>query len=174
MGALLSASARESEPGNKQGENRNMLKLSTTQQELCSSRALYNLEQSPKRNLGCAILVAAIEDYQSLDEQVHASARRFLYPVTRAYREHYEWATGLAEGVNPEWLRSSLDRMKATWDRDRMERTLRAQLLRRLERERAKNHGARILPGNDGIGDLEQFTSVAARSLHTHEPYTRC
>jgi hypothetical protein len=95
---------------------------------ICSSRTLSNLFHLPKRNLGCAILVAAIEDYLSIDEQAYASAAQFLYPASSAYQEHYDWVVAMAAGVNRTWLRDELDRAKAKWDRERCSRKLQARL----------------------------------------------
>ena len=95
---------------------------------LCSSNTLSSLFHLPKRNLGCAILVAAIEDYLSMDEQAHASAAQFLYPANPAYQEHYDWVVAMAGGVNRAWLRDALDRAKPRWDRERVASKLRARL----------------------------------------------
>ena len=75
-----------------------------------------------KRNLGGAIVLAAIEDYLSMDEQVHKDAEQFLYPRTPERQKHYEWAVALDHGINPAWLRDALDRFKAKWDWQRFER----------------------------------------------------
>jgi hypothetical protein len=75
-----------------------------------------------KRNLGGAIVLAAIEDYRGKDEQAHKDAEKFLYPQTPERQEHYDWAVALVEGVNPAWLRDALDRFKAKWDWQRFER----------------------------------------------------
>lgn len=85
-------------------------------EELTSSHSLYSLYLPPKRNLGCAILAAAITDYQSMDDQVHASARRFLFPTCLEYQEHFDWAVALADGVNHKWLREALDESQGRWD----------------------------------------------------------
>ena len=96
--------------------------------EICSSNALSSLFHLPKRNLGCAILIAAIEDYMALDEQAHTSAAQFLYPANAAYQEHYDWVAAMAGGVNRAWLRDALDRAKPKWDKERLARGLRAKL----------------------------------------------
>lgn len=96
--------------------------------DICSSHKLSTLFHLPKRNLGCAILVAAIEDYLSLDEQVHANAAQFLYPTDPAYQEHYDWVVAMAAGVNRAWLRDALDRAKAKWDSERCYRKLQGKL----------------------------------------------
>lgn len=104
------------------------------QTELASSSTLSSLFHLPKRNLGCAILVAAIEDYQSLDDLTRASAARFLFPATREYREHYSWVVSMATGVNPVWLREALDHARSHWDRARTEARLRRTLEARMRR----------------------------------------
>ncbi|HEY4045551.1 MAG TPA: hypothetical protein VGM27_01690 [Acidobacteriaceae bacterium] len=98
-----------------------------TDTELSSSRTLSSLFHLPKRNLGCAILVAAIEDYQGLEEQPHASAALFLFPSTPEYNEHYDWVLSMANGVDRAWLREALDRARKTWDRERTEKKLRVR-----------------------------------------------
>jgi hypothetical protein len=81
-----------------------------------------------KRNLGGAIVLAAIGDYRGMDEQAHNDAALFLYPKTDKQRKHYDWAVALAAEVNPAWLRDALDRFKTKWDWQRFERkSLRAR-----------------------------------------------
>lgn len=75
-----------------------------------------------KRTLGGAIFLVAIDDYRSMDEHEHRDAARFLYPTTRQWRNQYEWALALTEGLNPTWLRDSLDRWRVKWDGQRRER----------------------------------------------------
>lgn len=84
--------------------------------ELVSSHGLYSLYLPPRRNLGCAVLAAAITDYQSTNDQVHASARKFLFPQTWEYQKHFDWAVGLADGVDRNWLREALDKARNGWD----------------------------------------------------------
>lgn len=87
--------------------------------QLSSSKSLSQLLSAPRRNLGCAVIAAAIGDYMSCEEDVHQSASRFLYPASDDYRERYSWAVSLATGVDPAWLREALDRAKPTWDQQR-------------------------------------------------------
>lgn len=96
--------------------------------EIASSSSLASLARLPRRNLGCAILVAAIEDYMSMDEQAHTSALRFLFPQEPAYREHFDWVVSMADGVNRKWLREALDQAKARWDKERLASKLKAKL----------------------------------------------
>jgi len=86
---------------------------------------LYKPPQTKKRSLGAAIFLVAIEDYRSTDEQEYRTAERFLYPQTRRWQEHYEWALALADELNPAWLREALDRFKDEWDGQRAQRTAR-------------------------------------------------
>jgi hypothetical protein len=86
---------------------------------------LYKPSQTKKRSLGAAIFLVAIEDYRSTDEQEHKTAERFLYPQTRRWQEHYDWALALADELNPAWLRDALDRFKDEWDGQRAQRTAR-------------------------------------------------
>jgi hypothetical protein len=78
------------------------------------------------RNLGVAILLSAVQDYRSLDEDIHKDAERFLYPHTQQYQEQYDWAVSLADGLNPAWLRNALDQSKKKWDWQRSARIIAA------------------------------------------------
>jgi hypothetical protein len=102
-------------------------------EELCSTSSIYQPTTAKKRNLGGAILLAAIDDYRSTDDLRHKDAEGFLYPQTLEEPDHYNWAVGLAEGLNPAWLRDALDRRKRKWDRQRAER----KALETHERSRA-------------------------------------
>jgi hypothetical protein len=73
-------------------------------------------------SLGGAILLAAIGDYRSMDDEVHNDAGKFLYPRTPERQEHYDWVVSMAGGLNPAWLRDALDRSKPKWDVQRLER----------------------------------------------------
>jgi hypothetical protein len=90
-------------------------------EELCSTSSTYQPTTARKRNLGGAILLAAIDDYGSTDDLTHKDAEEFLYPKTLEGQGHYDWAVGLADGVNPAWLRDALDRCKRRWDGQRAE-----------------------------------------------------
>lgn len=68
------------------------------------------------RNLGAAMLVAAVEDYQGPDPDAHESAAVFLYPCTDEDREHLEWAVRMADDLNPAWFREMLDKSRMKWD----------------------------------------------------------
>jgi hypothetical protein len=76
------------------------------------------------RNLGAAILLAAVQDYRSMNEEAHKDAERFLYPQTQAYQDHYDWVVSLADELSPAWLRESLDRSRSKWDWQRGARIL--------------------------------------------------
>jgi hypothetical protein len=95
--------------------------------DISSSNGLSTLLSPPKRNLGCAILASAIDDYLSNDSHTHRSAEQLLYPMSPEYREHYAWVVSMATGVNPAWLRDALDRFRKQWDRQRLEEELRAR-----------------------------------------------
>lgn len=96
--------------------------LSLAETEILIAAAVPVPSLARKRDLGGAILLAAIDDYRSMDEEVHLDAKRFLYPQTADWRDQYEWAVGLTEGVNAAWLRDALDRLKPRWDADRFDR----------------------------------------------------
>ena len=92
--------------------------------ELVSISPAYPPGKPRTRNLGAGILLAAVQDYRSLDEDVHRDAERFLYPQTQDYQQHYDWVVSLADGLNPAWLRDSLDRSRSKWDWQRSARIL--------------------------------------------------
>ncbi len=76
--------------------------------------------QACRRNLGVAILLVAIKDYCCLDREIHEDAAQFLFPVEREQQAHYDWALSFATGLNPEWLRETLDRKRGQWDAQRL------------------------------------------------------
>jgi hypothetical protein len=127
--------------------------------------------QTNTRSLGGAIFLVAIEDYRSGDEQEHKSAERFLYPRTREWQEHYDWAVALTEGLNPAWLRDQLDRCKKKWDRQRARQialeTSKALKMRLKSDRRSKRneeqHGERIRP--NGLAVPTRHTRVSLPSL---------
>ena len=94
-----------------------MMQIAKT--ELYSTGSMYRPATPQKRDLGSAILLAAIEDYRSLDEEMHDLAEQFLFPQTADRQNHFEWVVSLAEGLNPGWLREALDRAKSEWDEQR-------------------------------------------------------
>jgi hypothetical protein len=96
-----------------------MTELRIAKLELFSTGRLNPPVTPQLRNLGGAILLVAIEDYRSLDEEIHKNAKAFLYPATARCREHFEWAVSMAEGVDAAWLRDALDRSQRKWDRQR-------------------------------------------------------
>ena len=112
------------------------IKLSTT-------GPAYQPARPHKRyNLGAAILLAALHDYRSLDEDRHKDAERFLYPQTQESQDHYDWVVSLADGLNPAWLRDSLDRSRSKWDWQRGARVLATGRRRRIGK-RGKGNEAR-------------------------------
>lgn len=84
--------------------------------ELVSSHDTYSLYLPPRRNLGCAVLAAAISDYQGSNDHLHTSARKFLFPQTQEHQKHFDWAVALADGVDRTWLREALDHARIGWD----------------------------------------------------------
>jgi hypothetical protein len=122
----------------------NAMKLADT--EIYMVGTMYKPPQTMTRSLGGAILLAAVADYHSTDEQEHKSAEQFLYPRTRKWRDHYDWAVELAEGTNAAWLREALDRSKDRWDGQRAERIAR-------ERRRALKADRRNRPDEEQRGE---------------------
>jgi hypothetical protein len=104
------------------------------------SKGLWQEPVKPQdHDLGFAIFVVAIEDYCSPDEEIHADARDFLFPPTAEWRNHFDWAVSLADGLNPGWLRSSLDRFRSSWDEQRAIRSARKPRRHRLQIGRNAN-----------------------------------
>jgi hypothetical protein len=91
-------------------------------EELLSAGSIYMSPPVRRGSLGGAILLAAISDYRSMDDEAHRDADQFLYPRTPERQEHYDWAVSVAGGLNPAWLRDALDRSKRKWDVQRLER----------------------------------------------------
>lgn len=94
------------------------------------------------RNLGSAILLAAVQDYRGMDEDRHKDAEQFLYPLTPESQAHYDWVVSLDDGLNPAWLRDSLDRSRNKWDWQRGARISATGNVRRIVR-RGKSYEAR-------------------------------
>jgi hypothetical protein len=90
--------------------------------EFHSTGAAYHRPPARMRNLGSAILLVAIEDYRGTDEELHLHAELFLYPQKARWQTHYDWVVSLADGFDPAWLRSGLDRLKSQWDVERFAR----------------------------------------------------
>jgi hypothetical protein len=84
--------------------------------ELVTISPTYQPVRPRTRNLGAAILLAAVQDYRCMDEDRHKDAERFLYPQTPESQDHYDWVVSLADGLNPAWLRDSLDQSRNKWD----------------------------------------------------------
>jgi hypothetical protein len=111
------------------------LRLVRTEPDLTKKRLP---KEARIRNLGSAIFLTAIQDYRSLNEDTHKDAERFLYPQTPDSQDHYDWAVGLMEGLDPAWLRSSLDRFKGRWDGQRFARMGPARPIRRHSKPKKK------------------------------------
>ena len=111
--------------------------------KLSTSGPAYQPARPHKRyNLGAAILLAALRDYRSTDEDLHKDAERFLSPQTQESQDHYDWVVSLADGLNPAWLRDSLDRSRSKWDWQRGARVLATGRRRRIGK-RGKGNEAR-------------------------------
>ena len=110
--------------------------------ELATISPTYQPARPRTRNLGAAILLAAVQDYRGMDEERHKDAERFLYPQTLESQDHYDWVVSLADGLNPAWLRDSLDRTRSKWDWQRGGRIVASGRRRRIGR-RGKSDEAR-------------------------------
>jgi hypothetical protein len=104
--------------------------------ELVTISPTYQPVKARTRNLGAAILLAAVQDYRCMDEDRHKDAERFLYPQTPELQDHYDWVVSLADGVNPAWLRDSLDRSRNKWDWQRGARISATGRVRRIGKRR--------------------------------------
>ena len=102
----------------------------------------YQPARPRTRNLGSAILLAAVQDYRCMDEDRHKDAERFLYPLTPESQAHYDWVVSLDDGLNPAWLRDLLDRSRNKWDWQRGARISATGKVRRIGR-RGKGDEAR-------------------------------
>ena len=140
---------------------------------ICTLGTNYDPSQAKRRNLGGAIFLAAIADYRGTDEQEYG-ARNDFYPQTRKWRDHYDWAVELAEGVNPAWLREALDKFRGKWDGQRAQRIER-EIRRALRADRRngpndKQRGVRIHPDGPLAPTYEVLTLVfnrrARRAVH--------
>jgi hypothetical protein len=96
-----------------------LLKIGIARAELLSLHSIWRPETPHRRNLGCAILLAAIEDYQGLDPQAHEHAKQFLFPQTQEWRDHQEWVVSLAGDMTAARLQQALERSKGVWDERR-------------------------------------------------------
>jgi hypothetical protein len=90
--------------------------------ELLTITPAYQQVRPRMRNLGAAILLAAVQDYRCMDEDRHKDAEWFLYPQTPEAQTHYHWVVSLDDGLNPAWLRDMLDRSRSKWDWQRWAR----------------------------------------------------
>ena len=78
--------------------------------------AAYEPGKDLDSNLGVAILLLAIMDYQGVNRLDYEDARDFLYPCDWEAQASLNWAVSLAQGMNAGWLRAGLDRCRAKWD----------------------------------------------------------
>jgi hypothetical protein len=110
--------------------------------EVTIIKPAYEAVKPRMRNLGSAILLAAVQDYRCMDEERHKDAEEFLYPQTADMQAHYDWVVALDDGLNPVWLRDLLDRSRNKWDWQRGARISATGKVRRISR-REKGHAAR-------------------------------
>ena len=72
---------------------------------------------STKRSLGLEVIFSAVSDYRHGSGKARASAEAFLYPENADYRKQFNLVTLIAN-VDPRFLRESLERSRAEWDRE--------------------------------------------------------
>jgi hypothetical protein len=92
-----------------------------------------------ERNLGGAIFLVAIDDYCSIDDEIHQDARDFLFPATEDWQATFDWAVSLTDELNAAWLRCALNRSRFSWDVRRAERLVVMADQKRLRKERRAN-----------------------------------
>jgi hypothetical protein len=109
--------------------------------ELFSTGLGYEGPKEQERSLGFAIFVVATEDYGSIDPEIHADARDFLFPPSADWQSQFDWACSLADGLNPSWLRGALNRCRSSWDQQRTDRLARISLRQSLRKRRKANGG---------------------------------
>jgi hypothetical protein len=138
--------------------------IELAEEEISTVGTNYKPSQAKKRCLGRAIFLVAIADYGGTDELEHKSAKRFLYPQTRKWQDHYDWAVELAEGINPAWLREALDRFRGKWDEQRAERI--ARETRRAEKSDRRNRPDEERRGERIHSDGPLVATERGRSAH--------
>ena len=122
-----------------------------------STGTAYQPATARKRNLGGAILLAAIQDYRGKHADAHRDAKAFLYPRTPERQDHYDWVAGLTEGLDPAWLRNALDRFKPRWDKQRRRRmSWRSCSTQKLSLTRGKSDGNDVLEASRVGGSAVQ------------------
>jgi hypothetical protein len=89
-----------------------------------------------ERNLGGAIFLVAIEDYCSMDDEIHKDARDFLFPATADSEHAFDWAVSLTDELDAGWLQSALKRSRFSWDVQRRERLAVIAERKRVRKER--------------------------------------
>jgi hypothetical protein len=94
-----------------------MSQLRVAKLELFSTGTMFPPAAPKQRNLGGAIFLVAIDDYRSIDDEIHQTAKAFLFPRTVEWQDHFDWAVSMTEGLNATWLRGELDRTRAKWDK---------------------------------------------------------
>ncbi len=155
----------------------NEMEMALAEEEISKAGKHYKPSQAKRRSLGGAIFLAAIADYRGTDAQEHRSAKLFLYPQTRQWRRHHDWALELAEGMNPAWLREALDRFRSKWDGQRAQaiarerrRALKADRRNGLDEkqrdERIQSDGAVVSTKHGHAGFQPAGAACSARDGH--------
>jgi hypothetical protein len=107
--------------------------------ELVYTGLPYERPTLKERNLGGAIFLVAIDDYCSIDDEIHQDARDFLFPTTADWQDVFDWAVSLSDELDAGWLRSALNRSRFSWDVQRAERLVVMAERKRLRKERKAN-----------------------------------
>jgi hypothetical protein len=110
-----------------------------TRLELVYTGLPYEQPALKERSLGGAIFLVAIEDYCSIDDEIHEDARDFLFPPTADWQDVFDWAVSLTDELDAGWLRDALNRSQFSWDMQRADRLARMSRRQRLRRERKAN-----------------------------------
>lgn len=77
-----------------------------------------------RRNLGCAVIAAAIVDYyspyySSETYEMWQTARNFLFPVTTDELDLWDHFVALS-GLPEAWFRNNIERLRDKWDSKRL------------------------------------------------------
>lgn len=142
-----------------------MTQLRQAKLELFSTGTMFPAAQPTQRNLGGAIFLVAIDDYRSIDDEIHQTAKEFLFPQTAEWQEHFDWAVSLTEGLNGEWLRSELDRTRAKWNQQRAARRRAHGRTRSQRMTRRKGYELIRRRAEAGVGSV---------ALAVQQPRTTC
>lgn len=97
----------------------------STVEEACLDEDTSEVQRGPvkRATLGLSMILLAIQDYRTAPggSWEFRTARAFLFPfkADREYRDHFDWVIAMAPGIDADWLREKLDRVRPLWDAER-------------------------------------------------------